>query len=148
MTTPFPAGKGTLAGDDEPLPMADRAETREILCARELDTKLQLYAAYVRGIHERIAPLFTLLIQAGPDLGEVLETGEQERLTAVTSFVTHLHEAGTLAPDADRVRTADALWALAGPQLYTQLTIGRGWSPDTYEEWLAATLTATLVRGI
>lgn len=46
---------------------------------------------------------------------------------------------------------ADAVWALAGPQLYTQLTAGRGWSADTYEEWLADTLTATLTprpRGV
>jgi len=45
----------------------------------------------------------------------------------------------------DRPRVADALWALAGPQLYTQLTVGRGWSTDIYESWLAATLIATLL---
>jgi hypothetical protein len=135
----------TLAGDDEPVPMTDRPQTREILRTTEPGAKLRLYAAYVRGIHERIAPLFTLLSQAGPDVGEVLEIGERERLTAVTAFVTHLDEAGALGPEADPAHLADALWALAGPQLYTQLTAGRGWSTDTYEEWLAATLTATLL---
>jgi AcrR family transcriptional regulator len=130
----------TLAGDDEPVPMADRPQTREILRTEEPGAKLRLYAAYVRGIHERIAPLFTLLTQAGPDVGEVLEIGERERLTAVTAFVAHLDEAGALGPEADTARLADALWALAGPQLYTQLTAGRGWSAGTYEEWLAATL--------
>ncbi|MFF7881162.1 TetR/AcrR family transcriptional regulator [Streptomyces sp. NPDC007896] len=135
----------TLAGDDEPVPMADRPQTREILRTRDPDAKLRLYAAYVRGIHERIAALFTLLTQAGPDVGEILETSERERLTGVTAFVTHLAEAGALGPEADPAHLADALWALAGPQLYTQLTAGRGWSTDTYEDWLAATLTATLL---
>jgi len=135
----------TLAGDDEPVPMADRPQTREILRTREPDAKFRLYAAYVRGIHERIATLFTLLSQAGPDVGEVLEIGERERLTAVTAFVTHLDEAGALGPEADRAHLADVFWALTGPQLYTQLTAGRGWSTDTYEEWLSATLTATLL---
>jgi AcrR family transcriptional regulator len=135
----------TLAGDDEPVPMADRPQVREMLRTGEPGAKLRLYAAYARGIHERIAPLFTLLTQAGPDVGEILETGERERLTGVTAFIAHLDEAGLLAQDADPVRLADALWALAGPQLYTQLTAGRGWSADTYEEWLAATLTATLL---
>ncbi|WP_043667099.1 TetR/AcrR family transcriptional regulator [Streptomyces xylophagus] len=137
----------TLAGDDEPVPMGDRPQVQEVLATRELGTKFRLYAAYVRGIHERITPLFALLTQAGPDVGEVLELGEQERLTGVTAFVTHLAETGALAPRADPALVADAVWALAGPQLYTQLTAGRGWSADTYEEWLADTLTATLAPG-
>jgi AcrR family transcriptional regulator len=135
----------TLAGDDEPVPMADRPQTREILRTTQPGAKLRLYAAYVRGIHERIAALFTLLTQAGPEVGEVLETGERERLTGVTAFVAHLDEAGALGPRPDPAHLADVLWALAGPQLYTQLTAGRGWSADTYEEWLATTLVATLL---
>lgn len=134
----------TLAGDDEPVPMGDRPQVQEVLATRELGTKFRLYAAYVRGIHERITPLFALLTQAGPDVGEVLELGERERLTGVTAFVTHLAETGALAPRADPALVADAVWALAGPQLYTQLTAGRGWSADTYEEWLADILVATL----
>ncbi|MGW1211909.1 TetR/AcrR family transcriptional regulator [Streptomyces sp. NPDC002499] len=135
----------TLAGDDDPVPMGDRPQTREILRTDEPHAKLRLYAAFVRGIHERVAELFALLTQAGPDVGEVLETAERERLIGVTAFVTHLDETGALGPDADPARVADALWALAGPQLYNQLTAGRGWSTETYEEWLAATLTATLL---
>ena len=135
----------TLAGDDEPVPMGDRPEIRTVLRTSEPRAKLRLYAAFVRGIHGRIAPLYTLLTQAGPDVAEVLETGERERLTGVTAFVGHLEETGVLGPDADPPHVADALWALAGPQLYTQLTAGRGWSADTYEEWLAATLIAILL---
>jgi len=118
--------------------------TREILRTGEPGAKLRLYAAFVRGIHERTAALFALLTQAGPEVGEVLETAERERLTGVTAFVAHLGEAGALGPDTDPAHLADVLWALAGPQLYTQLTAGRGWSAETYEQWLAATLAATL----
>ncbi|WP_326721766.1 TetR/AcrR family transcriptional regulator [Streptomyces sp. NBC_00243] len=135
----------TLAGDDEPIPMSDRPQIQEILRTGDVGAKLRLYAAYVRGIHERTAALFALLTQAGRDVGEVLETGERERLTGVTAFVTHLDETGALVPEADPALQADALWALTGPQLYTQLTAGRGWSTGTYEEWLATTLTATLL---
>ncbi|MFE2068500.1 TetR/AcrR family transcriptional regulator [Streptomyces sp. NPDC059467] len=135
----------TLAGDDEPVPMADRPQTREILRTPEPGAKLRLYASYVRGIHERVAALFALLTQAGPDVGEVLETAEGERLTAVTGFVTHFDEAGVLGPGADPAHLADVVWALTGPQLYTQFTAGRGWSADAYERWLADTLTTTLL---
>ena len=75
----------------------------------------------------------------------MLETGERERLTGATAFIAHLDEGGALRPDADLVHLTDALWALTGPQLYTQLTAGRDWSADTYEHWLAATLAATLL---
>jgi hypothetical protein len=30
-------------------------------------------------------------------------------------------------------------------QLFTKLTIGRGWPPGTYEDWLADILAATLL---
>ena len=135
----------TLAGDDEPVPMADRPEVQEFLQTAELGAKFRRYAAFVRGIHERIAPLFMLLTQAGPEVAEVLETAEQERFTGVTAFIAHLGQIGALSPDADQARLTDALWALAGPQLYTQLTAGRGWSADAYQEWLADTLTATIL---
>lgn len=135
----------TLAGDDEPVAMGDRPEAREILRTTEPGAKLRLYAAFVRGIHERIAALFTLLTQAEPDIAQVLETSEQERLTGVTTFVTHLDHAGVLGPEADPAHLADVLWVLTGPQLYIQFTAGRGWSADTYEQWLADALTATLL---
>ncbi len=125
--------------------MAERPETLEIRHTGEPHAKLRLYAAYVRGIHERVAALFTLLTEAGPEVGAVLDTGEQERLTAVSAFVAHLADSGALGPHADQTHLADALWALTGPQLYTQLTAKRGWSPDRYEHWLADTLIAVLL---
>ncbi len=134
----------TLVSDDEPLAMGDRPEIQVILGTGELGPKLRLYAGFARGIHERVAALFALLTQAGPDVVEVLETAERERLTGVTAFVTHLAETGALPPAADPAHLADAVWALTGPQLYTQLTAGRGWSTDAYETWLADMLAATL----
>lgn len=135
----------TLAGDDEPVAMADRPQMREVLRTTDPVAKFLLYAAFVRGLNERVAALFALLTQAGPDVGEVLATAEQERLTGVTAFVTHLDETGALRPGSDPAHVVDAVWALAGPQLFTQLTAGRGWPAATYEKWLADTLTATLL---
>ncbi|MFE4964470.1 hypothetical protein [Streptomyces sp. NPDC056660] len=55
---------------------------------------------------------------------------------------------GDLLPAEER---AQGQAALRRPELglltgYTQLTAGRGWSTDTYEEWLAGTLIATFLR--
>jgi AcrR family transcriptional regulator len=135
----------TLAGDDEPLAMGERPELREVWRTRDAHAKLRLYATFVCGVHERLAPLIALLAEAGPDVAQVLATSEEERLTGVTAFVAHLATAGLLRPGADRARLADACWALTGPHLFTQLTATRAWPADTYRTWLADTLAATLL---
>ncbi|MFJ5265177.1 hypothetical protein ACIQAC_32405 [Streptomyces sp. NPDC088387] len=137
----------TLAGDAEPVAMADRPQLREVWETADPSAKIRLYAAFVRGVHERVAALFALLSQAGPDVGEVLDVAERERVTGVTAFVTHLSEAGALRPGADPAHLADAVWAVTGPDLFTRLTAGRGWSADAYEEWLADMFAATLLGG-
>lgn len=135
----------TLAGDDEPLPMGERPELREVWRTRDPQAKVRLYAAFVRGVHERLACLFALLSQAGPGAALVLADSEAERLAGVTAFVTHLGEQGALRPGVGTAQAADACWALTGPQLFTQLTAGRHWTPAAYEEWLAGLLAATLL---
>jgi AcrR family transcriptional regulator len=135
----------TLAGDDEPLTMAQRPALREVWRTRDPHAKLRLYAGFVRGVHERLAFLFTLLTQAGPEVAQVLADSEAERLIGITAFVAHLDDQGALRRGAGTALTADACWALTGPQLFTQLTIGRGWPPSSYQDWLADILTATLL---
>lgn len=134
----------TLAGDDEPLTMAERPQLQAVLATRDAHTKLRLYAAFVRGVHERLAALTALLAQAGPEGGQVLAASEEERMTGVSAFVTHLTETGILPPDTDTARLTDSWWALTGPHLYTQLITGRGWNTDTYENWLTGILASTL----
>jgi AcrR family transcriptional regulator len=135
----------TLAGDDEPLTMAQRPALQEVWRTSDPHVKLRLYAAFVRGVHERLAFLFTLLTQAGPEAAEVLAGSEAERLAGVTAFVTHLRDQDALRQGVGTAQVADACWALTGPQLYTQLTVGRGWAPATYQDWLAGILAATLL---
>jgi AcrR family transcriptional regulator len=135
----------TLAGDDESLPMAERPALLEVWRTRDPHAKLRLYAAFVRGVHERLARLFTSLSQAGPEAATVLADSEAERLTGVTAFVTHLGAQGVLRSGISTAQAADACWALTGPQLFTQLTAGRGWPPGTYQDWLAGILAATLL---
>ena len=137
----------TMAGDDEPLTMAQRPALLEVWRTRDPHVKVGLYAAFVRGVHERLAFLFSLLTQAGPEVAQVLADSEAERLTGVTAFVPHLGVQGALHAGTSITQAADACWALTGPQLFTQLTISRDWPPDTYQDWLAGILAATLLEA-
>lgn len=135
----------TLAGDDEPVPMSDRPVLRQVWATQDPHTKLRLYAAFVCDVHTRLAKIFSLLSVAGPDVAQVLATAEQERLTGVSAFLAHLADVGALRADTDQARRADACWALTGPHLYIQLTTARGWSTDTYQQWLTEILVVSLL---
>jgi len=135
----------TLAGDDEPVAMAQRAQLREVWATGDPVAKLRLYAAFVRGVHERSAALATLLGQAGPEAADVLTVSEQERRTGVGAFVAHLAEAGVLRSGAEPARTADACWVLTGPQPFMELTAECGWAGEAYEEWLAGMVAASVL---
>jgi hypothetical protein len=38
------------------------------------------------------------------------------------------------------------IWALCGPDQYTQLVFERGWTPSRYEQWLGDALVNTLLQ--
>ena len=135
----------TLAGDDEPVPIADRPEMHEVRSAREPAEKLRLWAGFVRGANQRLAALYGLLAQAGPEVTQMLATTQQERLTGVRALVTHLTDTGLLAAGRDPATAADACWALTGPRVFLDLTADRGWHPGQYEDWLVSMLTANLL---
>jgi hypothetical protein len=135
----------TLAGDDRPVAIADRPQMQEVRSAREPAEKLRRWAGFVRGANQRLAALYGLLAQAGPEVTQMLATTQQERLTGVRALVTHLADSGLLAAGRDPETAADACWALTGPGLFLDLTTDRGWQPGQYEDWLTRMLTANLL---
>jgi AcrR family transcriptional regulator len=135
----------TLAGDDQPVPIADRPQMRDVQAAADPAEKLRLWAAFVSGANQRLAPLYGLLAEAGPDVAQVLATTQRERLAGVRALVTHLADSGLLAAGRDPVTAVDACWALTGPGLFLDLTTERGWQPGLYEDWLTRMLTASLL---
>jgi AcrR family transcriptional regulator len=138
----------TLAGDDQPVAIADRPQMQEVRSASDPADKLRRWAGFVRGANQRLAPLYGLLAQAGPEVTQMLATTQQERLTGVRALVTHLADAGLLAAGRDPAAAADACWALTGPRLFLDLTADRGWPPSQYEDWLTRMLTANLLTAV
>lgn len=135
----------TLAGDDEPEVMAERAQLRAVWATADPVEKIRLYAAFVRGVHERLAALATLLDQAGPEAASVLRDSEQERQTGIRAFVAHLVHADVLRAGADPARAAEACWVLTGPRPFNELVVGCGWDGAIYQRWLADMLAVNLL---
>ena len=135
----------TLAGDDQPVAIADRPQMQEVRSAADPGEKLRRWAGFVRGANQRLAPLYGLLAQAGPEVAQLLATTQRERLTGVRALVTHLTDTGLLAAGRDPATAADACWALTGPRVFLDLTADRGWHPGQYEDWLTRMLIANLL---
>jgi AcrR family transcriptional regulator len=140
-----------LAGDDQPIPLADRPEMLALVADPDPASKLRRYAAIGRGISVRIGPLVGVLLAGArsggdPDLEAFAATIDRERLFGANALVTNLAEMGGLRSGLDPAHARDAVWALISPDLYRLLVGDRGWSHADYERWLGDTLVATLTE--
>jgi len=140
-----------LAGDDEPVPMAERPEFQEL--ARETNPRraLRAYARIGRQIAERVGAISAVLIAGAasgdPDLASVVATTETERTVGTGHMARKLAELHALKPGLDAERAGDLLWMLTAPEPFRRLTVDRGWSLDDYEQWLADAMCASLLPG-
>lgn len=139
----------TLAGDDLPISMPQRASFRATLADPSPQGKAAHYAEHCRQIAERIGPILDALLAGSrsgdPDLKAFSDKVNNERLIGATLFADHLAETGSLRPGIDADRARDTLWVLNSPEIYRQFVTDRGWPPDKYEQWLADAVLHTII---
>lgn len=139
-----------LAGDDEPVPMADRERVRSMIAAPDVRSCLHEYAALGRELGERTVPfLARLLPEASADEGlrTFTETIEAERAIGAQNVARHVHDRFGLRPGLSVDAAADILWALTSPELADRLVNRRSWGWDRFQEWLAEAMTGALAAG-
>jgi AcrR family transcriptional regulator len=137
-----------IVGDDEPIPLAQREMVARIIAEPDGRRKLEIYStAYVERA-ERAVPVQLLVRDAAAsDAGAraVLDQLNEERITGMTAFSKHLHDAKVLRKG---VRTADALdvlWLFTSPEVYERLVMERGWSTKRFGKWMTEQLVAALL---
>ena len=135
----------TLAGDDEPVPMAARPHFRAMIEAPTGRECLHHYAAIARELNQRVTELLTMaLAQAAtgdPELREFTDTIEGERATGTSNLARHLAQRFGLREGLEPEAAADVIWTLTAAELAHRLVTDRGWSWDRYQHWLATTMT-------
>ncbi|OBB67482.1 TetR/AcrR family transcriptional regulator [Mycobacterium sp. 852014-50255_SCH5639931] len=136
----------SVAGDDEPIPMAQRDVIQNVIDATDAARKLKIYAEHLAATMPRSAPV-QLLARDGaassPDAAEVWKQIRQETLTAMTMFASDLARTGRLRVSARQAR--DVLWTYHAPELYELLVLERGWSATRYGKFIARALTDALL---
>ena len=129
-------------------PVAERPAIRAIIEEPDPRRQVALYAATQPGIHRRAGPTLRALrdAQSGePELALVWTDLEKRRYDGQRKFVERLAAEGALRPELSVDAATDAVWALCSLAVYDLLAIGRAWTDDAYEDWLASVLMDQLL---
>jgi len=129
-----------LSGTDEPVPPVQRRGVAEIHAELDARRKLRLFAAMVRPMLDRLAPIWQVVLEAAPndaELRSIVADLQGRHVGSMRTVVEHITVAGRLRPEISKDVARDVLWAMNSPEFYRLLVVGRGWSGETFENWLA-----------
>jgi AcrR family transcriptional regulator len=128
----------SISGTDKPVPAEERDYVRAIRAEREPAGKLQLYAAALRAIQPRLAPLIRVLQGAAldPELDALWRSISRRRAQNMRLLASELAATGRLRSDVSESKAADIIWSMNSPEFYLLLVEQRCWSVEEYGEWL------------
>jgi AcrR family transcriptional regulator len=137
-----------IVGDDEDVAMADRPQVRELLADLDGQERLAQFAALLRDLMARTAPVHRLLADAArsdPDAASLLAEIADQRQAGQRRIARSLARSGALRAGVRERDAADIIHALASPEVYGLLVLDRGWSAERYERWMADSLCQQLL---
>jgi AcrR family transcriptional regulator len=136
-----------IAGDDEPVPVAERSEAQAVQTESDVRRKIAMYINGLARRQQRSAKV-QLLIRDGRHGDKTLKGIWQklldERLIGMTMLGGHLLESGQLRDGIEFDEVRDVLWTYTAVELYELLVMGRGWTLDRYAAWIARAITAAI----
>lgn len=127
-----------FAGDDQPTAVAERPTAQWVDEADTAEELLGRYAVMMGELAERSGAIYDVLIRAAdadPDLAELLERFEAQRLAAATRIAEAVQRRHGLSPGRSLDTTRDLIWLCNAPEMYTMLVTKRGWSTRHYIDW-------------
>ena len=136
----------TIAGDDEPTPMAERESIVQIIEEPDVMRKIDLYVALLQRTRPRTGPVNVLIRDAaGADAvaADTFRATRGEYLTAMTMAAENLHSTGRLKTTKNETR--DILWTVCSPEVFELLVLERKWSLRRYGAFVASTLKNALL---
>lgn len=134
-----------LAGDDEPVPVAERPWFRPVWAATSQYGVLSAYAEVCRLIAGRVATLFEVVRAAAdesPETAALWQRLRANRRAGATMVTDRLAALGPLRDGLDTAAVVDVLWIFNDPSLYASLVLERGWAEADYARWLAEQMCA------
>lgn len=131
-----------VLGDYGPETLVDRMPPLPDMSSEPQHTFFATAAHFARELHERVAQLIQVMLQAGLD--DLRRRLTHEIRADCASWVEQLGPA--LRPSLTKDEAADILVTIMAPYLFSLVTVDLGRSPDHYEKWLADALARLLLR--
>jgi AcrR family transcriptional regulator len=129
-----------ISGRDSAVDAEERDYVRAIRAEPDAERKLKIYAAALRAIQPRLAPIFKVLQAAttqDADLNALWQEISQRRAANMRLLARDLAATGRLRRDLSIAKVSDIIWSLNSPEFYLLLVEERGWSAEDFEHWLA-----------
>jgi AcrR family transcriptional regulator len=137
----------TIAGDDEPIPVAERPQMQAIRAEPGVRRKIAMFVEGLAQRQQRTAKI-QIAIRDGRHVDQSLEpiwaTLDDEGLTGMTALGQHLLQTGHLRPGIELDEVRDLLWNYLAIDHYERLVLHRGWTHDRYTRWLTQAITHAL----
>jgi AcrR family transcriptional regulator len=139
-----------LAGDDEPVAIADRPQVRRMMQGRDPAALLDGWISMNAAIAERLAPLYQVLVvaaDADAEAAALLSTVERRRTDGAREFVSRLQAIRGLRSDRDVDRATAIADLLMDPLFPRRLVEQHGWTSSELTAFLRElAATALLTR--
>ena len=136
-----------IAGDDEPVPVAERPAMQAMRDEPDVRRKI---AMFVGGLAQRQArsARVQILIRNGrhvdDSLAPIWAKLNDEGLVGMTMLGRHLLESGQLRDGFDLDEVRDVLWNYLAIDTYERLVLSQGWPLERYSHWLARAITSAI----
>ena len=130
------------------VPVEERPAIRAVIDEPDPRRQIARYAATQPGIHRRSGELLRALHAAAPtdpELQRLWDEMEAWRYSGQSRFVGTLAAHGRLRAERPVEEACDIVWTLCSLAVHDLLVLGRGWSYERYEAWLAAVLIRELL---
>lgn len=137
-----------FAGDDEPVPVAQRPWFRPVWDASTPPAVLDAYAHVCALINGRAARLVEVVRRAAdqaPELGELWDTLQRNRRSGARMVIEHAAAQGPLGAGLSIDRATDILWIFNDPAVYDLLVRQCGWPESGYTAWLSSQIRHALL---
>jgi AcrR family transcriptional regulator len=137
-----------LRGDEDDVPVMDRAWYREVLEEPDPERQLRLNARNARVVKTRIAGVLDVIRQAAlldPDTEALWARIQSDFYENQRAIVQALDARGALRPGLEVAEAADILWALNHPDVWQLLVTKRGWTAERWEQWFADSSSGQLL---
>ena len=136
-----------IAGDDEPVPFADRPAMQAIRDEPDVRRKIDLYVGGLAQRQARSAKV-QILIRDGrhvdDSLAPIWATLNEEGLIGMTMLGRHLLDSGQLRDGIDLDEVRDVLWNYLSIDTYERLVLSQGWPLERYSHWLAHAIASAI----